>query len=60
MAVRHVPAIQPAPGPRRPRRTRPIRAPKHQQRLFEALAHPLSTREVAELLRALPFPGASS
>ena len=58
MAVRHVPAIQPAPGPRRP--TRPPRTPEHQQRLFEALAHPLCAREVAELLRVLPSPGASS
>jgi len=60
MALRQVPAIQPAPGPRRPRPTRPRRAPKHQQRLFEALAHPLCAREVAELLRVLPFPGTSS
>jgi len=66
MAPEHLPAKKPAPARRRPAPPRPApqpppqkRQPLPHQRLFEALAHPLCAREVAELLRALPHPGAS-
>jgi hypothetical protein len=57
MAVEPLPPRRLAPSRKRPARPRP--APSHQQRLFEALAHPLCAREVAELLRVLPYPGTS-